>query len=230
MIPERIEAVVLDMGGVLIPEIPDYSGAADRPELLDALRRLGVETPERVVLQAAARVLRGYRSVEPYEPFDPTDALAEHPPEVRSALLRTFVEEVDRPPYLHARDVVIELARRYRLGLVSNNIFPGDHHARTLERYGILGCLPSAVWSANFGPRKPDPTMLLHVLEELGTPPHRAVFVGDKLRTDVEAARRARVPSIWLRLEGAPLPAEGPRPDWIIHDLRELPLLLRALP
>jgi HAD superfamily hydrolase (TIGR01509 family) len=224
-----IDAVLLDMGGVLIPEIPDYSGAAVRSDTLDALRRLGVSNPEQVVVSAATLVLEGYRAARPDESFDPHSALAEHSAEVRNILLRAFVREVDRPPFLHAREVVVQLSRRYRLGLVSNNIFPGQHHARTLERYGVLSHLGSAVWSANFGPRKPDPSMLRHVLADLRVPASRAVFVGDKIRTDVHAARRAGVRSVWLRRNASPLPTGRVRPDWIIHDLRELPLLLRGL-
>ena len=232
----RVDAVLLDMGGILIPEIPelragrepDYSGAAAQPDILESFRALGVEDPERVLLGATTSVLAAYRAAEPHEAFDPEDLLGDHPADVRGAILRALVRVVDRPPFSHAREVVASLSRRYRLGLVSNNIFPGDHHARTLARFGILEHLQSYVWSANFGPRKPDPSMLRHVLDEMRVPPERAVFVGDKIRTDVYAARRAGVRSIWLRRADAPVPTDGVRPDAIIHDLRELPILLRG--
>jgi FMN phosphatase YigB (HAD superfamily) len=55
-----------------------------------------------------------------------------------------------------------------------------------------------------------------------------AVFVGDKLRTDIEAARRARVRAIHLRRRGAPTGGHA-KPDFVIRDLRELPILLQRL-
>ena len=73
---------------------------------------------------------------------------------------------------------------------------------RTLERYGLLRWLECALWSANFGRRKPDPAMLEHVLGELGVAARSALFVGDKLRTDVLAAQRAGMRSVHLRRRG----------------------------
>ncbi len=46
--------------------------------------------------------------------------------------------------------------------------------------------------------RKPEPGLLLQALAEAGTPPDRAVFVGDS-PTDLEAARRAGVTPILVR-------------------------------
>src|SRR5262249_50795578 len=117
----------------------------------------------------------------------------------------------------------------YRLGLVSNDALPGDHYERILRRAGILRHLRCAVWSANFGRRKPDPAMIEHVLEVLRVPRERAVFVGDKLRTDVAAAKAAGVRSVYIRKRGAPWASGGLRPDFTIGDLRALPALLRQL-
>jgi FMN phosphatase YigB (HAD superfamily) len=84
------------------------------------------------------------------------------------------------------------------------------------------------VWSANFGRRKPHPAMLQYVLARLGVPARCAVFVGDKVRTDVLAARSAGTRSVLLRRPGSPLGGEA-RPDFVIQALGELPLLLRQL-
>ena len=225
----RVEAVLLDMGGVLIPEVPDYSGASRNPTLRDHLRRLGVEDADGLVLEAGKRVREAYRELESRcEQPDPHRVLADLPPTIRTLLIRAFADEAAQVPYAYARDVVATLARRYRLGLVSNTIIPGDHHARRLTLWGILPHLSSARWSANFGRRKPDPAMLLAVLAELCVPANRAIFVGDKIRTDVEAAHRAGVRSVWLRRDSS-LPSDGPRPDFVIQDFRELPILLRRL-
>ena len=225
---DRVRAVLLDMGEVLIP-VRGYRGAASDPDVLAALRRLGVEAPESAVLDAAQRVASAYDALRAECSQPDLDAvLAGFSPSVRRVLLGAFRRQASPRPFDHARGVVAELARSFRLGLVSNNVLPGDHHARLLARNGILHHLDVAVWSANFGRRKPDPAMIEHALARLGLPPRAAVLVGDKLSTDVLAARRAGVRSIYLRKRGAPL--EGPvRPDFTVGDLRAVPALVRSL-
>ena len=70
--------------------------------------------------------------------------------------------------------------------------------------------------------------MILHVLGTLGIPARSALFVGDKLRTDVLAARRAGVRAVHLRRRGSACAGEAV-PDFVIRDLRELPPLLQRL-
>ena len=223
----RIDAVLLDMGGILVPVVSNYDRAAHDAGLVAFLRASGVGDPVRLVCEAGARVWKGYRA-SPIRQPDPQQALADLDPDVRRALLRAFARLAAQPPYSFARPVVAALARRYALGLVSNNLIPGDHHARSLERAGILGHFDTALWSADFGTKKPDPAMLECALSRLGVPPRRAILLGDQLRTDVAAARRAGVRSIWLRRDARPV-ASGPTPDFVIQDLRQLPQLLRRL-
>ena len=226
----RIEAVLLDMGGVLIPELQTYERAVRDRAFLAALCEQGVADPEPFVIERAKRLRAAYRALEAEctQP-DLDEVFADCSPRVRALLLGAFRRQAAPPPYMHAREIVARLARDYRLGLISNNAMPGDHHARVLRAAGILEHLGCAVWSANFGRRKPDPAMILHVLGELRVPRERAIFVGDKLRTDVAAARRAGVRSVYIRKRGAPRPSGELRPDFTIGDLRALPGLLRQL-
>jgi HAD superfamily hydrolase (TIGR01549 family) len=227
---DRIDAVLLDMGGVLLPEMQTYERAVRDRALLEALSEQGIANPEKLVVECATRVREAYRELaaECRQP-DLDRVLADCAPAVRELLLRAFRREAAPAPYPHAREIVALLARDYALGLVSNNALPGDHHARVLERAGILAHIGSAVWSANFGRRKPDPAMIFHVLGELGISPEHAIFVGDKLRTDVASARRAGVRSVYIRKRGSPYATSEDRPDFTIGDLRALPALLRQL-
>jgi HAD superfamily hydrolase (TIGR01549 family) len=217
------------VGGVLLPEFSRYERAAQDAALLAALRERGIEEPEKFIEQRATRVREAYVALTAQCTQPDLEAvLGDCEPGVRQLLLRAFGAIADRRPYAHVGDVVRALARRTRLALVSNTIIPGDHHRRTLERYGLLHWFDCALWSANFGRRKPDPAMIEHVLAELGVAPRSALFVGDKLRTDVLAARRAGVRSVHLRRHSGAgqVPAV---PDFVIRDLRELPLLLDRL-
>ncbi|MCZ6822966.1 MAG: HAD family hydrolase [Deltaproteobacteria bacterium] len=226
-----IDAVLLDMGGVLIPEVPSYDAAARDAILLRRLNAAGIDDPEQLVVESGRRLRQAYRDLDA-EAVQPNldEVLAELSASVRRDLLDAFRREVAQPPYANVPELVAELSRRYKLGLVSNTVIPGDHHARSLESAGILQYLEAAAWSANFGKRKPDPAIVLYVLSELGIAPERAVLVGDKIRTDILGASRSGVRSIWLCKPGTPHTGEA-EPDFIIQDLSELPaLLLRISP
>lgn len=226
---DGVDAILLDMGGVLVPEIPGYANAARDASLLQRLREVGIQDPERLIVEGSQRLRDAYIALEPQGTQPDLDLVfAELAPPVRELLLDAFRKEAAQPAHVHVRDVVAQLAQRYKLGLVSNTVIPGDHHARSLEASGILQYLDAAVWSANFGRRKPDPAMVFYVLEELGVPSEQAILVGDKIRTDILAAKRAGMRAIWLRMANAPHTGEA-EPDFVIHDLRELPLLLDRL-
>ena len=227
---QRLLAVLLDMGGVLLPERQTYERVARDASLVAALRDEGIDAPEAFVAERAKRLRDAYRVLEKECAQPDVGALfADCSPAVRTLVLSAFKRESSPPPYAHAREVVAALAKHYRLGLISNNALRGGHEAAVLRRAGLLRHFGCAVWSADFGRRKPDPAMLLHVLETLHVPPDRAIFVGDKLRTDVAAARNAGVRSVYLRKRGAPWATRELRPDFTIGDLRALPALLRSL-
>ena len=229
MSPARVELVLLDMGGVLLPEFSHYERAAQDESLLATLRAHSIREPESFIEERASRVREAYVALSATCTQPDLDAvLGDCAPDVRRLLLGAFAAVANRRPYAHVGEVLRELARHSRLALVSNTIIPGDHHRRTLERYGLLRRLERAIWSADFGRRKPDPAMIHHVLETLGVAARNALFVGDKLRTDVLAAQRARVRSVHLRRRGTPWSSEAV-PDFVIRDLRELPLLLQRL-
>jgi HAD superfamily hydrolase (TIGR01549 family) len=227
---QRLLAVLLDMGGVLLPELQTYERAARDAAFLGALGEQGIAAPEAFVAERARLLRDAYRALEKECAQPDLDALfSDCTPVVRRLVLAAFKRESSQPPYAHAREVVAALARRYRLGLISNNAIPGGHEAAVLRRTGLLRHFGVALWSAEFGRRKPDPGMLRHALETLRVPRDRAIFVGDKLRTDVAAARAAGVRSVYLRKRGAPFVTGPWRPDFTIGDLRALPALLRAL-
>ena len=112
-----------------------------------------------------------------------------------------------------------ELARRYRLGVVSN--FYGNL-ARVCDDAGIHSFFQVLVDSAEVGCTKPDPRIFQRALEALGVPASKATFVGDSLPRDMAGARDVGMRHIWLA--GAEPSADGPccRGDRRIRSLREL--------
>ncbi len=116
-----------------------------------------------------------------------------------------------------------ELARRYRLGVVSN--FYGNL-ARVCDDAGIHSLFQVLVDSTEVGCAKPDPRIFQRALAALGVPASAATFVGDSLPRDMAGARGVGMRHIWLA--GAEPSADGPccRGDRQIRSLRELEAIL----
>ena len=115
------------------------------------------------------------------------------------------------------------LARRYRLGIVSN--FYGNL-TRVCDDAGIRSFFHTLVDSAEVGCEKPDPRIFHHALRALGVSAAAATFVGDSLPRDMAGARGVGMRHIWLA--GAEPSADGPccRGDRRISSLRELEAIL----
>jgi FMN phosphatase YigB (HAD superfamily) len=119
--------------------------------------------------------------------------------------------------------ILERLARRYRLGIVSNfygNLATVCDNAQVRRYFGVI------VDSARVGISKPDPRIFMQAIDALGVQPGRAVMVGDSLARDMAGARAAGISHIWL----APEPARQGRPccpgDRVIPSLRDLEGLL----
>lgn len=97
--------------------------------------------------------------------------------------------------------LLARLARRYRLGIVSN--FYGNL-TRVCEDAGIRPFFGVIVDSTRVGCRKPEPGIFRHALDELGVRPADATFVGDSRARDMAGARAVGMAHIWLAGEAAP--------------------------
>jgi 2-haloacid dehalogenase len=119
------------------------------------------------------------------------------------------------------RALLARLARRHRLGVVTNGI---DRVQRSrLEAAALPRYFGVVVTSEGCGFAKPDPRILEVALRALAVRPEEALFVGDDPATDGEAAARAGVAFCWI---GGKARARGPRPR--VRTLAELGRLLQA--
>jgi HAD superfamily hydrolase (TIGR01509 family) len=107
------------------------------------------------------------------------------------------------------------LAHGLRTGLVANS-WPDP--ARVLradaERCGLAPYLDVQVWSEEVGARKPEPAIFLRALAELGVEPVDAMYVGDRLDTDVAGAGAlgmTTVQALWFRADDT----RGGEPDFM---------------
>ncbi len=114
----------------------------------------------------------------------------------------------------------------YRIGLISNAA--DDENTQTLiDKANIRPCLECIVSSAQFGKRKPDPSIFRSVLDHFEIPADQAVMVGDNFAADVVGAHGVGMQAIWVtrRATEPADPSEAPA-DAVVKTLAEIPGLL----
>ena len=117
------------------------------------------------------------------------------------------------PPQLlpGAADAARRLARRFRLGIISDTGFAsGRAQDRLLEHTRLRDCFAVTVYSMDIGHAKPRPEPFRAALEALGVEPHEALHIGDIERTDIRGALDAGLRAVRLDLvkPGGPSAAE----------------------
>ena len=93
------------------------------------------------------------------------------------------------------RPILERLARRYRLGVVSN--FTGNLRP-CLEELGLARFFAVLSDSAVLGWSKPDPRIFAHTLATLQALPQRAWMVGDNFEADIRGAASLGLRTCWL--------------------------------
>jgi FMN phosphatase YigB (HAD superfamily) len=216
-------AVLFDFGGTLDADgltwkerfhrLFEVEGVAVEPARFDAVfyaaddalvgavpETFSLEETVRRVADSVARELR------------PDDA------KLGSRVAASFLADA-RECFVSNAPILERLARRYRLGVVSNfygNLATVCDNAQVRRYFGVI------VDSARVGLSKPDPRIFMKALDALGIEPVRAVMVGDSLARDMAGARAVGMPHIWL----TPTPERQGRPccpgDRVIRSLRDL--------
>jgi len=101
--------------------------------------------------------------------------------------------------------VLERLARRYRLGVVSNftgNLKPCLDELGLARLFAVLSDSTVVGWS------KPDPRIFWHTLAALGASAERAWMVGDNFEADIRAAAALGMRTCWLAPPGRAAPAD----------------------
>jgi FMN phosphatase YigB (HAD superfamily) len=133
----------------------------------------------------------------------------------------------------HHESVLITLAVDYRLALCSN--FSHAPTARAiLAESGFDEHLTSVIVSDEIGIRKPRREIFEAVANSLDCAPDEILHVGDSLHADVAGAAEFGMRTVWLTRrvrdpEAELARFEGPRPDFSLEDLSDLPVLVARL-
>jgi putative hydrolase of the HAD superfamily len=77
-------------------------------------------------------------------------------------------------------------ARGLRIGIVSNTFDPPDLLHADVAADGVAERVDTVVFSSELGVRKPGPAIYRAALDQIGVEPANALFVGDRVREDVQ--------------------------------------------
>lgn len=109
----------------------------------------------------------------------------------------------------------------FRLGLVSNMTNLPEMMRRDLARLGLLEYFDVAVFSSATGIRKPHPRIYQAALGAVGSAPATTVFVGDRIREDVQGPQALGMKAL-LSHQYRKEDLNGSRPDKVILNLLEV--------
>jgi HAD superfamily hydrolase (TIGR01549 family) len=144
-------------------------------------------------------------------------------------VVKAFSDEFKSRTYLdpEAKNVLKQLHRTYKLGLVSNFSVPECGY-ELLEQYGLKQYLDAVVISGAVNRRKPSPDIFHKALEALGVEASETVFVGDSLTDDVQGSQNVGMTAVLVKR--SPIPEDNKvKPDAIVERLSELPKLIADL-
>jgi putative hydrolase of the HAD superfamily len=155
------------------------------------------------------------------------------PDDVPAALVTRMLEahrrELSRAAEFpaHHGALLTDLARRYRLAVVSNFDYTPTALG-LLQTAGVVDLFTTVVVSDEIGWRKPASAIFDAALRRVGVGPEEALFVGDRADIDVIGAQRAGMHAVWINPDRTPLPPGLEPPEFEIRDLDELRAILSA--
>ncbi|MFN0094314.1 MAG: HAD family hydrolase [Dehalococcoidia bacterium] len=227
-----VRAILFDLGDTLfqLGPMPDDLAARVRRALPAPFDSLAKEIVDEVVARNAAAHRDGAHWEVPVAAIASARFAAQgrgHEPAAAMAVAALGFADTGR--WRGAQDTAARVAafraRGLAIAYVSNTTTPARLMRQRLHELGLVGLADAAVFSSEYGERKPSPAIYGEALDRLGVPAHEAVFVGDRVREDVLAPQALGMRGV-LTHEFRQEPFEPARPDAV---LRTLPDLHRAL-
>jgi phosphoglycolate phosphatase len=223
----KFKAVVFDLDGTLVDSAPDLANALNMLLAERRRRSVSLEEVKSMIGDGATKLVeRAFAATCGPESEPGNDSIA--------ALTARFLDHYQghaadlTRPYPGVREALERLkSDGLALAICSNKPFLATREV--LRDLDLDGYFAAVVGGDSIpGVRKPDPRMLLAVLEALQIPPTAAVMVGDNAN-DVMVARGLDV-AVILRADGYTLtPAADLGADAIFGHFSELPEVLDRL-
>lgn len=206
--------VIFDLDGTLIDSAPDLAHAVNR--MLEGYGRGPLPLSQvRVMVGDGAGML-----------IERALTASGLPGTLHGEALRSFLNFYAQDPVSHtlvypgAVETLQQLASRGLTLALCTNKPEGPTH-EVLQQLQLAQFFPQVVGGDSFAFRKPDPRMLFALLEPAGTPPERAVLVGDS-EVDAATAHNAKVPFILMSHGYHRTPVEEISSHAVLDELRGL--------
>lgn len=127
-------------------------------------------------------------------------------------------------PFDHLIQTLEELKRvNVSLGMITNGY--GQFQMDNIKALGIEQYFDAILVSEWEGIKKPNPEIFQRALRKLNVSPEQSVFVGDHPENDIKASQNIGMKGIWKKDHQW----EDVKADFIVNDLKELPLIIRGL-
>ena len=121
--------------------------------------------------------------------------------------------------FLPGAEAALDAARaRGPAAVITNG--PEDRQARKVRALGLANRVDLVVYAGDLPRRKPHAEPFDEALAAIGTPPERALYVGNSLAYDVAGAQNAGLHAAWIRGD-----EEGPgeyRPDHVFDSIGDV--------
>lgn len=118
----------------------------------------------------------------------------------------------------------------FRIGVLSNTMWPRRHHQEVFARDGLLGLIDAALYTSEMDVAKPHADAFHAIADSLGVEPSACVFVGDRIWDDIHGASQVGMRTILIPHSTVPasqVPQTSVAPDAIAHRLAEVyPIVL----
>ncbi len=229
----RIEAVIFDWGGTLTPwhEVDltagwyAYASIYDPRHAASLAARLYAAEIQRWQDQHHSAGSAGTGRLDQMLLDCGIDLTSPRHHEALDAYLRFWDPHTEADP--DAAELLAALRDRgIRIGVLSNTLWPREHHEAVFARDGLLELIDGAVYSSELPVGKPHEDAFLAALRAVGVAdPARAVFVGDRAWDDVHGAQQVGMRAILVPHSEIPHDQVGPvegEPDAVVQRLGEV--------
>jgi putative hydrolase of the HAD superfamily len=126
--------------------------------------------------------------------------------------------------YPHVRNTLASLREHgLKLGLLSD--FPPE---KKLEHLRLDGFWDTVLCSERAGRLKPDPVSFVELIDQMGIPPERLLYVGNSMRYDIAGAQKSGIKAALVcrplkrKILFGPFHKTGAAPDFVFFDYRQL--------
>ena len=140
-------------------------------------------------------------------------------------------------PHTHTDPDVVPMFEELRadgvkVGVLSNTMWPREHHEAVFRRDGVLHLVDGAVYTSETTSGKPHAAAFLLAMAAVGaTDPSRVVFVGDRPWDDIHGAQQVGMRAILVPHSDIPAHQQmvvDVTPDAVVHRLGEVLDVVRA--